>query len=467
MKIFIFLLTIAPTISFKPSESDKKKYREQIAKYDNCIVDRNFKVLSGQFNKAFVINVLESVTIKCHTCDRPDAENPEDLIVWKRQLRSQLTYELLNPLIDGIRFHLNDEHNELTVFNIRANDEGHYWCEMYNTLTVINEYYINVLPTDLKIAVYENVTDNILAFPNAFKKYDTISLLKLELIGLKVYVHWNEWSRCSKCGDKETGIRLRYGFCYVQKTRNNVTFAETLDGKLFDYYKGTGVPCQSTLFTYNFRKNHGLNTYKSFTMYGDCKVPCFQMKVFNKNLNEINDTQIVLDTSAIKKLSLHKFTPKKILVATNQIVTVRVGRSIRMRCNANNKIDDDILGTKSKANLEAIAWKFNGSILDMQTLPKQTADRIRIDNITHVLYIRNIKLEDAGVYACFRSDQVISIIKLKVARALIEAILLNEQRQQKDYEKNLTVAFGAVLTLITMLIVSCYSLFSRAQKNKT
>ena len=440
----------------------KSFYYKLFEIYTVCIENRNRNIKNGLHRSALIVEQYNSITLKCNACRRLDLVNPEDYIIWKRQYKSQANADLVNADFDKDKFHLNENRDELTIHNAGSYDEGHYWCEIYNTLTVVNDYFVTVLPGEIKIPVFENASRrHLLNFDKNMEKYD-----KLKSKDFNVYVTWYEWSECSSCN--KPSIRIRIGYCYLNVAKTSLYKKQ--DFKIFEYYKNSGLPCHSSLISLKLKIKLGLNKLKSFTMYGDCNKKCFTTTESYSNLGSTeknSNNENLLKISDLSKIQhLHNFLPKKIpFMSNNQLISTNIGSNLRLRCITASKTKSveltDILGVKETGE---VYWKFNDEIINNAYINYRN---IKIDNEKNTLHINNIKPENTGTYSCYKNDRLIAIIKVRFALPKkfkeFETFL---QKEMKQYEQYLSVSIGSIIMISTFMVVLCYSFLSRATRRK-
>ena len=425
----------------------KNRFKSIHETYNLCLMERKASLMDGTHRKAVVVEFYNSITLHCKTCKRPELLNPEDYIVWKFQHKSQAnvrTLDFYETEFNSEKFYLNFERDELTIFNAEPVDEGHYWCEIYNTQTSVSDYFVSVISGEAKRPLYENASaGSQLQFETNVIKFN-----KIDSDDLKVSIHWQEWSECSVCG--RPGVKVRVGHCYLKSIDPQKVY-NTTDLKIFEYYKN-GLPCHSTLITLKLKKKLELEKVRSYIMHANCRVDCITTTTAGiLGEKEVNITEL-------KQLRDHSLVPKKdMFISDNKIVIALHGKTLRLRCITNNKVTEN---QDPEIRNAEITWTKDGN--PITNLP----NHIKLDENSNAIHFKRVENEDAGIYACFKKNTLIGLMKVKFSLKELKAFERIFREEFALYEQNLSVSIGSVVMVATFFLITFYAFFSRATRRK-
>jgi hypothetical protein len=444
--IYILYYSLRLISGYSVNDSVRDKSFESFASYIECIDKRNKEILNEDYRKAVIVEYYNSITLKCNTCKRVDLINTEDYIIWKFQYKSQASPVVLdiNEIeFNAEKFEVNVDRDELTIHNAADTDEGHYWCEIYNTITVINDYFVNVVPSEIKIPLYENAKEN-----SKFNYDNSIYKPALNETYI-IFINWERWSECSTCN--RIGVKIRVGYCYI-KLKNEFEKIDKSYLKIFKYYK-KGLPCHSSLVPLKVKnKFHDNKSFRSFIMYGSCNISCLHIITVSTVKNET-----VVEITDVKQLKHHDFHPKKnAFISNNQILYAVRNKPLRLRCVTSSHAIEDHTTKYEKVN-----WRKDGDVLI-----SSKADGISFDDQNNTIQIRSVNRNHTGVYSCYKNDNLVSMIKVRINSNELQAFKRIFKDEMRLYEQNLSVSFGSVIMVATFLVILFYSFLSRATRRK-
>jgi hypothetical protein len=381
-----FFLVLVRSIASGLSSNTADDVQAKLTKYNDCL-DRNAYLIANNLQKTSVIGeVGESIDFKCNICPKPDGEPIR--FQWKRQLSLQTRIELLEYDIMGDD-KFSFENFVISLKNIELHDRGRYWCEQNVDGAVVSDYFLGVVPFELKMPIFG---DEKLALNEQLSLLERADLTKYNL---NAFVKWNEWSECSKCG--APGFRKRTGTCYVKRIDKARSYQSILDG--FE----EGVPCKSSFVPKKPKKLSFLKNIPSYSQYEDCNTCSSKTKsnydVSNKTLGQLTRAELLY----IMRTAF-AFDVDALKMPAGDVLLKKVGERLFLKCMQQKHSD--------YTGPDSIFWTFNDKYLDLSNKTHVPSNRIVTDFNQNLIITKSIP-EDSGLYKCYVNYRHVTSIQVK------------------------------------------------------
>ncbi|XP_063980446.1 uncharacterized protein LOC135164200 [Diachasmimorpha longicaudata] len=235
-----------------------------------------------------------SVLLNCGICISPSEVHTTESIDWF--YNSTRDGNLTNVPVNSDEYTIiSPSDRSLHMFNIGAEREGFYWCQLEATMS--NPFYVHVNneTDELRVVQGEEAPDAL--HPEPPEVIDTY--------GLRVFTDWAPWSSCSKCD--VVGRKQRYGYCMIElvnyggrkvrKKRDEAieepvhsdTDLNSLIEKVLIFF-GNKLPCRSFYTPKKIQELPQIKQRMNEVMRKFCKVKCQKDVIFeirDKNGNVI------------------------------------------------------------------------------------------------------------------------------------------------------------------------------------
>lgn len=238
-----------------------------------------------------------------------------------------------------------------------------------------------------------------------------------------LFTSWSAWSQCSTCN--EPGKRRKIGICTIKKLETDKPL-QPVDIKMLANYPD-GIPCRSTIMPKYYANVLKIQSRKSETLIGNCKVPCPTVPSVT-NITDENGIVIESVKTGEGKYSLRLPPPSIPPMVKRQTVYETAGKNIELICPGSD-------------STTGVTWQNNTEVIDPIKVRRSTRARIIID--ANVLKLRHLRESDSSLYSCWIKQRLVATVRIIVTP--------RKSNKPKDY---LALA-GIGASIITVVCICC------------